>query len=114
MRKRIKVSSFAVVVLLWAAVFTVLMLIGAPGAFAANETKPFSDFIQSLINIGRGIAGAIAVLIIVFGAIKLKASQGNPQSQQAAKITIAGAFAGLVLVLFAADIVNLIKAAAHR
>lgn len=93
---------------IWVTIFTLLALALAPAALAQADVKPFSDFIEYLIKIAQGIAGTLAVLMLIFGAIKLKTSQGNPQAQQHAKVTIAGAVAGLLLVVFAQDIINLI------
>jgi type IV secretory pathway VirB2 component (pilin) len=105
------VKRFLFPVIVWALIVTVFLLAVAPLAFAAGEEAPFSDFINKLINIGRTIAGTLAVLMLVVGAIKLKASQGNPVSQQNAKLTIAGAIGGLLLALFAPDIIKLITSA---
>jgi type IV secretory pathway VirB2 component (pilin) len=92
-------------------VAALLVVAACPFAFAAGEEAPFSGFINKLIDIGRGIAGTLAVLMLIVGAVKLKASQGNPVSQQNAKLTIAGALGGLLIVLFAPDIVRLITSA---
>jgi predicted small integral membrane protein len=95
-------------------VATMLILTTVAPVLAASGDQAFSTFINNLINWGQGIASAIAVLFLVVGGIKLKASQGNPQAQHGAKLTIAGAAAGLILVLFAKDIVAFItKAAGH-
>jgi heme/copper-type cytochrome/quinol oxidase subunit 2 len=89
-----------------------VLLIALPAtqclAAGAEATKPFSDFINNLITMAQGIAGTLAVLMLIFGAIKLKTAQGNPQAQQQAKVTIAGAVAGLLLVVFAKDIIGMI------
>ena len=95
-------------------VAVLLLLVTVVPALAASDTKPFSDFINNLIKAGQGIAGVLAILMLIFGAIKLKTASGNPQSQQQAKITIGGAAAGLLLVVFARDIVTFITHAAGK
>lgn len=101
---------FIAITIIWLVAFSILAVAVAPSALAAGEqaVKPFSDFIENLIKIAQGIAGTLAVLMLVFGAIKLKTSQGNPQAQQQAKVTIGGSIAGLLLVVFAKDIIGLI------
>ncbi|MBU4402636.1 MAG: hypothetical protein KJ907_07885 [Actinobacteria bacterium] len=92
----------------------VLAMVVSPLALAAGEAAPFSDFINNIIRTIQGIAATIAVLFIVFGAVKLKAASGNPVAQQGAKATIFLAIAGLLVAVFAYDIVALITAAAGK
>ncbi len=101
---------FIAITIIWLVAFTIIVVAIAPAVLAAGDqaVKPFSDFIENLIKIAQGIAGTLAVLMLIFGAIKLKTSQGNPQAQQQAKVTIAGSIAGLLLVVFAKDIIGLI------
>ena len=91
----------------------VLGLVLSPVALAQG-TEPFTNFINNLIRVVQGIAATIAVLFIVFGAIKLKAAQGNPVAQQGAKATIVLAIAGLLVAVFAYDIVAVITSAAGK
>lgn len=100
-------KGFAFGVFIIAVLFIALSAIPCLAA-GADATKPFSDFINNLIIMAQGIAGTLAVLMLIFGAIKLKTAQGNPQAQQQAKVTIAGAVAGLLLVVFAKDIIGMI------
>lgn len=109
-QKGVALKRFIAITIVWLIAFTIMAVAVAPDVLAAGEqaVKPFSDFIENLIKIAQGIAGTLAVLMLVFGAIKLKTSQGNPQAQQQAKVTIAGSIAGLLLVVFAKDIIALI------
>ena len=92
----------------------VLAMVASPVVLAQAEAQPFTDFINNLVRIIQGIAATIAVLFIVFGAVKLKAASGNPVAQQGAKATIFLAIAGLLVAVFAYDIVNLITTAAGK
>lgn len=103
---------FILLVLAWTTVALVFALTFAPYAAAQPaEAAPFSDFINKIINLGRGLAATLAVLMLVVGAIRLKASAGNPESQRSAKMTIAAAVSGLLLALFAPDIIRVITSA---
>jgi len=84
---------------------------GAAFGFLLFNFHPATVYMGDTGSMFLGLALAVAVmgvLMLVFGAIKLKTSQGNPQAQQQAKVTIAGAIAGLLLVVFAKDIIGLI------
>ena len=87
----------------------VFAMVFSPVAFATDAAQPFSDFMDNLIATGQGIAGTIAVVFIIFGAIKLKAASGNPVAQQAAKATIVLAIGGLLVAVFAREIVALVQ-----
>ncbi len=55
-----------------------------------------------------GIAGAVAVLFIVIGGVKLVTSVGNPKRLEDAKKTLTYAIIGLVAVLLSTVILNII------
>lgn len=68
------------------------------------------QLIQIVTNLLLFIAGSVAVIFIVVGAIQYSTSAGNEQSVQKAKSTITNAVIGLVIAILALGIVNFIIA----
>lgn len=62
----------------------------------------------TIINIVLGIIGAVAVLVIVIAGVQFIISSGEPAKVAAARNTILYAIVGLVIVIFAASIVNFV------
>ena len=67
---------------------------------AASRTE-----LQDILAIFFGIAGIIAVLMIIIGAIMFVTSGGNSENATRARETIIYAIVGLVVALFAEGIV---------
>lgn len=61
-----------------------------------------------LFSIALGIAGAIAIIMIIIGGFKVAASQGNVDALQDGKDTITKAITGLVFILLATTILGII------
>jgi len=55
-----------------------------------------------------GIAGGIAVILIIYAGFLYSTSAGNPQRVAAAKELLTAALSGLILLIFAAYILRLI------
>ncbi|MGH7158301.1 MAG: hypothetical protein ACREGD_04535 [Candidatus Saccharimonadales bacterium] len=70
---------------------------------AANEST-----IQIIMNIVFVISGAIAVLMVVISGIRFIASQGNPSETAKARNGIIWALLGILIIIFAASIVNFV------
>lgn len=80
---------------------------------AVTITSPFGTtdvqvIINKMINALLGIVGTIAVLMIVYGGIKIMISGGEPTKYEEAKKTITYAVVGLVVVLLAGAFINFI------
>lgn len=60
------------------------------------------------IRIGIGVGGGIAFLLMVFGSFKLIFAGGNPEAVQSGREVITAAIIGLLVVVFAAFILQLI------
>ena len=56
-------------------------------------------------------SGIIAVIMIIYGGIQYVTSVGNPQTTSKAKNTLIYSVVGLLIVIFAAAIVNVIVGA---
>ncbi|HET7302182.1 MAG TPA: pilin [Candidatus Saccharimonadales bacterium] len=74
-----------------------------PGGSRNNAT---AGTIQTIFNIVLGIAGAIAMLIIVIAGLQYILSQGNPQAVGKAKNAIIYGLVGLVITMLAFVIVG--------
>ena len=62
--------------------------------------------ISTAISLALGIAGGIALIIMVIAAIQYTLSQGEPQATARAKDTILYALIGLVVIVIAFSIVR--------
>lgn len=81
--------------------------------FAANqwglpEAKLDSTNFGNLLQIVFGMAGAITILLVAYGAFRYVISQGDPGATAKAKDTIMYALIGMVLCVFAFGIVSFV------
>jgi hypothetical protein len=76
----------------------------ALGCFAGDAT----DFTGIILKFAVGIAGAVAFLMLVYGAFLYVVSAGDPKALENAKGTISGALTGLLFIIFAVVILNMI------
>lgn len=67
-----------------------------------------TESIQGLLNIIFGLAGVLAVLVIVFAAFTLAANEGDPEKISRAKKAIIYSLVGLAIIITAAAIVNFV------
>lgn len=75
-----------------------------PGSGANGD----SGVVRTIFNIVLAVMGAVSVLIITISGLKFTLSQGDPQRISKAKNSIIYAVAGLVIIIFAATIVNFV------
>ena len=73
-----------------------------------SEASGLPEVVVSTINIMLYVAGVIAVIIIVIGALRFVTSEGDAAAANKAKNSIAYALVGLVLAALAYAIVNFI------
>lgn len=66
------------------------------------------SIVTSLVRIGLGIAGGIALLMILAGAFLFTTSQGDPKQASQAKELITSAIMGLLFVIFSVTILQFI------
>jgi len=76
-------------------------------AFGGISTDPFK-FVKDIMGTLLGLAGGIAVILIIIAGYRLMASQGNPEAVQAAREQIISAIVGLVFVIFSLVILQVI------
>lgn len=79
-----------------------------------DSEKKVEGLVEEVLNQIYFFAGVIAVVIIVAGGVMIAASGGNPERVKKAKSLILGAVIGLVIILLAFTITNLIVAVAEK
>jgi len=77
----------------------------AIGCIPITDKNAFAGF---LLRWGIGLAGGIAIILIIYAAFMIITSAGNPQRLQAGKELLTAAIMGVILLLFGAYILNLI------
>lgn len=65
-------------------------------------------FIKSILTLGIGIGGAIALILIVYGLFLITTSGGIPDKVNAGKEVITSAIAGLIFIIFSTILMNII------
>lgn len=80
----------------------------AESEVCASSGDNVNGFIKNIVNALLFIIGALAVVMIIVGAIRYVASAGNSSQTSAAKNTILYAVVGLLLAVFAFAIVNFV------
>lgn len=76
----------------------------AIGTFSTNPI----DFVGQVLTIATGLAGGIAFILMVIGAIRVLTSTGNPQNVNAGRDMIIAALAGLLFIIFSVLILRFI------
>lgn len=78
----------------------------AIGLISSNGT----EFISKVLTISLGIAGAIALILMVIGSIRVLASSGDQQRLNGGREMIIAAVAGLLFIVFSILILQFIDA----
>jgi type IV secretory pathway TrbL component len=98
----------------WIAIVAYIMLPAMTYAATAPTVKPITknytlvSLIQVVLTTLLAITGLIAVIYLVIGGLKYVTSGGNKDSVAAAKNTILYAIIGIIVILLAYVIVNII------
>lgn len=71
------------------------------------DTAP-QTFIGSVFGLVLGLSGGIALLLIIYSGYQLIASQGNPEKLEAARQQLVSAIVGLLFIIFALVILQVI------
>jgi len=67
-----------------------------------------AGFIKTFFGIILGLSGAIALLLIIVAGYRLMISRGNPENLQNAREQLTAAIVGLLFVIFAFVILQVI------
>ena len=84
--------------------WTALGCLGRGGGTGSS----LNDFLQSFIQIGTGIGGGVAFLLILFSGFQTITSTGNPEKLHAAKELMTAAISGLLLIIFSVFLLKFI------
>lgn len=77
--------------------------------FADSSGNPATQlFVTFLLRWGMGIAGGVALILIVYAGILILTSGGNPQKLTAGKELLTAAITGLLLLVFGAFVLDFI------
>ncbi len=77
-------------------------------ALGCIPIKDATQFVAWLLARAIGIGGGIAFLLMIFGAIKVLTSAGNPENVKAGKELITSALMGLLFIIFSLFLLELI------
>jgi len=77
-------------------------------ALGCIPTRNINQFVGWLLGSAIKIAGGIAFLLIIFGAIKILTSAGNPENVKAGQEMITSALMGLLFIIFSLFLLQLI------
>lgn len=69
----------------------------------------YQTVIIAVIRLLLGLAGAVGVIFLVIGGYQYITSRGNEEGMEKAKRTIMGAIVGIVIIVLAFAIVNIIN-----
>jgi hypothetical protein len=69
-----------------------------------------NGFVQKLLPFAMGLGGGIAFLLMLFGALQIMTSAGNPDKLNAGRELVTSAIVGLMLIIFSIFILRLIGA----
>jgi len=81
---------------------------GIETALGCIPTEDTTQFVGWLLGAAIKIAGGIAFLLIIFGAIKVLTSSGNPEAVKAGQEMITSALMGLIFIIFSLFLLELI------
>jgi hypothetical protein len=87
--------------------FTYFAQVG-PNDFNVPHTDVSPHTVSNVLELVFGVAGIVAVLIIVIAGMRYSISQGDPQATAKAKNTIIYAVIGLVIAISAFAIVGFV------
>jgi len=81
----------------------------SPGDLGLQQNDPTSSTtVPFILKFVFGLAGAVALIMIIIGAFQFTLSRGNPNAISKARNTILYAIVGLVVILLGYGIVNFV------
>lgn len=80
-----------------------------PENFGTNPTKTLPDYVIYLYRFAIVSAGALAMLMLIIGGIRLMTSSGSPTKLEKSRKQILNAVLGLLIILFSASVLALIN-----
>lgn len=68
----------------------------------------FGGLLATFFNLGAGIGGGIAFLLILFGGFQILTSAGNPEQLNAGRELVVSAISGLLMIIFSVFLLRVI------
>ena len=90
---------------------TASILSGAISGIVSSAAEAEDDFFISIFNKVFFWSGIVAVIMVIYGGIQYITSTGNPAGTAKAKTTILYSIIGLLVVILAAAIINVVVGA---
>jgi hypothetical protein len=84
------------------------LVLAQPALAASGDIVRIQSFFRGIIQIGTGLASLVAVAFIVWGGLIYITSTGDPERLSRAKSTIGHSAVGLVIVIAAFIICNVV------
>lgn len=106
--KKIKLAFGTTILMVPAMAFSAACEGAQIAGVASCDAAPLEARITSIINSLFFVIGAVAVLVLLYGAIRYITSTGDASRVKAAKDTIIYAIAGLVVAILAPAIVGFV------
>ena len=73
--------------------------------------EQINGLFENLLNVGIGVAAAVAAFFVMWGAFLYMSAAGSPRQMEAGKTAIVNALAGLAIVLLARVIAGMVQEA---
>ncbi|GMU39437.1 MAG: hypothetical protein AMXMBFR23_03030 [Chloroflexota bacterium] len=73
--------------------------------------EQINGLFENLLNIGLGVAVAVAAFFVMWGAFLYMSATGSPRQMEQGKTAIVNALAGLAIVLLARVIAGMVQSA---
>lgn len=64
--------------------------------------------VQNIINIALLVMGGVAVIMIIVGALRMIAANGDPGNIKSGRLTVLWSIVGVIVILLASAIVNFV------
>ena len=80
------------------------------GVYTALGCLPTSPqaFASTVLTLGLGIGGGLALLLMLYGSFLVSTSAGNPEQSQKGKAVVSGAIMGLLFIIFSVVLLKII------
>jgi len=98
-------------VILLAGIILALFATNASSSLVSQIIDPMTNAICNIYDLITNVAGAIAALVITIAGFKWAGSADDPGARKAAKDSIIHALIGMLIIIIATDLVQLITGA---
>src|SRR5690606_9862726 len=86
-------------------------VVGLRRAERGTRMAEINSLFENLLNIGLGVAVAVAAFFVMWGAFLYMSASGSPRQMESGKTAIVNALTGLAIVLLARVIAGMVQSA---